>query len=82
MERGDVIVQRRSPGGACLLLRTWETKEEYTKDLKEAGAIIWTDDCFPVLRLLHPNEGVIEDASYYYAEFDCSEFITKKILRR
>jgi hypothetical protein len=70
MKEGDIIWQRRLPGGDCLLIQVYETKEEYAKELKErrpeAGEPIWSDLDFPILRVLHPSEGMIEDPSYYY----------------
>ena len=69
-EEGEIIWQQRTPGGDCLLLKVYETREEYAKELKErrpeAGDPIWSELDFPVLRVLHPSEGMIEDPSYYY----------------
>ena len=69
-KEGDIISQQRMPGGDCLLLQVYETKEEYLKEIKERRPEGvdngWADLDFPVLLVLHPLEGMIEDPSYYY----------------
>jgi hypothetical protein len=71
---GDIIWQNRMPGGECLLIEVWDTWEEYKKKLNEeipeAGDPVWGKDDFPVLRVLHPTEGLIVDPSYYYRILD------------
>ena len=73
-KRGDLIWQARLPGGECLILEIWDTWEEYKKQLNErlpdAGDPIWNDYDFPVVRVLHPSEGLIEDPSYYYEDME------------
>jgi hypothetical protein len=70
MKPGDLIWQRRMPGGECLVIEVWDTWEEYKKKLNEeiplAGDPVWSKDDFPVLRVLHPIEGLIVDPGYYY----------------
>ena len=67
---GDMIWQSRMPGGMCLLVEVWDTWEEYKKQLNKrlpnAGDPIWSKDDFPVLQVLHPTEGLIQDPGYYY----------------
>ncbi len=61
MKKGDLIVQSRMPGGECLLIRIFQNAEEY--DGKVEG---WVEHDFPLYRVLHPEEGLIDDPSYYY----------------
>ena len=72
MKVGDMIWQSRMPGGICVLIEIWHNWEEYKRQLNErlpeAGNPIWSADDFPVVRILHPTEGMIEDPSYYYEE--------------
>jgi len=67
---GDLVWQDRMPGGECLVIEVWDTWEEYKKKLNEeiplAGDPVWRPADFPVLRVLHPTEGLIVDPSYYY----------------
>ena len=73
-KRGELIWQRRKPGGDCLLVEIWHTWEAYKKQLNErlpdAGNPIWSKHDFPVLRVLHPTEGLLEDPSYYYESLE------------
>ena len=73
-EVGDIICQQRMPGGDCLLLQVYETKEDYLKELKEQRPEGvdngWSNLDFPVLRVLHHSEGMIEDPSYYYCTME------------
>jgi hypothetical protein len=70
MKVGDMIWQQRAPGGECLLVAIYESYEEYKEipnaQLNELGNPFWTESDFPVLKILHPLEGLIEDPSYYY----------------
>ena len=70
VKEGDLIWQRRMPGGVCAVLEMWDNWEEYKKQLNErlpeAGNPIWAKHDFPVYKLMHPSEGIIEDPSYYY----------------
>ena len=72
MKTGDLIWQRRMPGGECLVVEVWDTWEEYKKQLNErlptAGDPVWSKHDFPILQVLHPAEGLIQDPSYYYEE--------------
>jgi len=69
---GELIWQSRMPGGICILIEIWDDRKEYKKQLNErlpeAGDPIWGEHDFPILRILHPAEGMIEDPSYYYEE--------------
>jgi len=69
---GDMIWQKRMPGGLCILIEVWDTWEEYKKELNErlpdAGDPVWSKDDFPILRVMHPSKGLFEDPSYYYEE--------------
>jgi hypothetical protein len=63
----------RQPGGECLIIDMWNTWEEFKKKLNEerplAGDPVWSECDFPVLRILHPLEGLISaEPSYYYEE--------------
>ncbi len=82
MKSGDMIWQSRMPGGACILIEIWDTWEEYKKQLNErlpdAGDPIWNDYDFPVVRVLHPSEGLIEDPSCYYMTLDDEEKYSKR----
>ena len=60
MKPGDIIWQSRGPGGECLLVKVFFTKESYDRDC------IWIDNDWPILRVLHPVEGLIDDPPYYY----------------
>ena len=72
MKIGDLIWQRRMPGGECLLIEIWDDWKEYQKQLNGlqlpplTAQITWSEHDFPVLRVLHPTEGLITDPSYYY----------------
>jgi hypothetical protein len=66
MKPGDLIWQQRMPGGVCILVNIFYRKEEY--DIEDEEFHIWTPQCWPVIRLLHPEEGMIDDPQYYYSE--------------
>ncbi len=70
MKPGDLIWQRRMPGGECLVIEVWDDRSEYTKKLNErvhdAGECVWVAHDFPILTVLHPTEGLITDPGYYY----------------
>ena len=68
---GDIVWQNRMPGGECLVVGVWGTWEEYKGSrnilqLAEDPVSTWSKNDFPVLRVLHPTEGLIVDPSYYY----------------
>ena len=71
---GEMLWQRRNPGGECLLIEVWDTWEGYKKQLNErlpnAGDPVWSKHDFPVLQVLHPTEGLIVDPSYYYENLE------------
>jgi hypothetical protein len=82
---GDMIWQSRMPGGMCLLLEMWDDWGAYKKQLNErlpdAGDPIWNEHDFPVLQVLHPTEGVIQDPSYYYSTVDEAEKYGRRRLK-
>ena len=57
---GDMIWQSRTPGGLCLLVREFDNMHDY--DQKRG----WSHNDYPILRVWHPTEGLIDDPSYYY----------------
>jgi|TARA_R110000824_G_scaffold71001_5_gene181997 hypothetical protein len=63
MEIGDLVWQSRTPGGWCTILDIYEGPYFGKPEGAEMG---WADVDYPVLKLAHPTEGIIEDASYYY----------------
>jgi len=67
MKVGDLIWQSRLPGGVCVYLG--EVTKETTKHTKH----IWAEVDEPVLLVLHPSEGLIEDPSYYYMTLEDEE---------
>ena len=54
---GDLIWQRRLPGGLCIFLGEEEIEEGYKHD-DHRMELYYT--------VLHPSEGLIKDPSYYY----------------
>jgi hypothetical protein len=64
---GDLVWQQRYPGGACIVLDIIVMPENFP-DLDQD--FCWDDDDYPILRVLHPKEGVIEDPSYYYTTIE------------
>ena len=64
---GDLVWQQRHPGGACIVLSIIMKPSSFPELEQD---YCWDDDDFPILRLLHPNEGVIEDPSYYYTTIE------------
>ena len=67
LKTGDLVWQQRNPGGACIVL---EVVESYTNFAELTQGYCWDDDDFPILRVLHPTEGIIEDPSYYYTSIE------------
>ena len=63
LKEGDLIWQRRSPGGVCVYLGE-VTRESTTRKN------VWSELDEPVYLICHPEEGVIEDPSYYYEELE------------
>tara|TARA_R110002012_G_scaffold94771_1_gene229484 strand:+ start:4114 stop:4383 length:270 start_codon:yes stop_codon:yes gene_type:complete len=64
---GDLVWQQRNPGGVCIVLRIIDIPQRFP-DLDQDYC--WDDDDYPILRVLHPKEGVIEDPSYYYTTIE------------
>ena len=60
-EVGELIWQRRLPGGLCMLLGTEEVEEGRTHDDHRMELYY---------RVLHPTEGLILDAAYYYESIE------------
>lgn len=60
---GDIIYQCRHPGGRCLVVNVFHEKKEYDQSIRG-----WRPADYPILRILHPGEGLIDDPSYYYEE--------------
>ena len=67
---GDIIWQERMPGGTWLLIRVFETPKEY-----DGRVEFWGENDFPILRILHPDEGLIDDPSYYYTDMSGDKIV-------
>ena len=67
IKTGDLVWQQRDPGGICLVLNVFTTSVSFPELEQD---YCWDDDDYPILRVLHPNEGVIEDPSYYYTNIE------------
>jgi len=65
LQPGEVIWQRRMPGGECLIIDVFQTPEHHRGKV-DREAMFWGEVDYPVLLVLHPEEGLIEDPSYYY----------------
>ena len=65
MEVGDFVIQMRAPGGYCIILALFNSPKEYDA-IAERGEHFWADADWPIIRVLHPTEGVIDDPTYYY----------------
>lgn len=76
MKRGDLIWQSRIPGGFCTVVEVFESEESY--DESDHG---WTEYCWPIFRVVHPTEGLIDDPSYYYCTLEEQEAFEKRHLR-
>ena len=61
---GDLLWQSRQPGGWCIVLDVIEWDPEKRS---EKG---WLKVDYPIYKVAHPSEGIIEDASYYYHTVD------------
>lgn len=75
MKKGDLIWQQRQPGGACVYIG------KVTKETTKYSPAIWTENDEPVLLVLHPTEGLIEDPSYYYSTLKENDVFEKRHLR-
>jgi len=60
---GDLIWQKRKPGGVCIIVSILEVEKRY---MPKKDQCIWASADWPILRILHPKEGLIDDPSYYY----------------
>ena len=65
MKVGDLVWQDREPGGWCIILDIYDAPYFGKPEGAEMG-MGWGDMDYPVYKLLHPTEGVIEDPAYYY----------------
>lgn len=70
MNKGDIVWRRRPPARLgcrawCLVVDVWYTLEEYEEKCEELE-FYWSKSDFPVLRTLHPTEGLLVDSSYSY----------------
>ena len=54
---------------------------EVTKETSCHDTLHWTKIDEPVLLILHPTEGVIQDPSYYYSTLDEAEKYGRRRLR-
>jgi hypothetical protein len=75
LKSGDLIFQRRPPGGVCIFLGV------VTADTTKLNPPVWTEHDNPVYFILHPDEGLIEDPSYYYTTIDEQEAFERAHLR-
>lgn len=68
MKVGDFVIQMRAPGGYCIILRLFNSPKEYNGPGARCGEGVsfWADADWPIIRVLHPTEGVIDDPTYYY----------------
>ena len=57
---GDLVWQSRQPGGWCVVL---EVTEWVKRHQRREG---WLSSDYPIYKVHHPTEGIIQDASYYY----------------
>lgn len=73
MKAGDLIWQSRSPGGVCIIVAVLEEKEQ--PDIGNKQCIWTTTASWPVLRILHPSEGLVDDPGYYYEEIKSLSFM-------
>ena len=65
MNIGDLVWQDRMPGGWCTVLDIYDKPYSWLDD--DAGMSMgWGDLDYPILKVAHPTEGIIEDPSYYY----------------
>ena len=55
---GDLVWQSRQPGGWCIVVDVTEWDEDQPMG--------WLQVDYPIYKVAHPTEGIIEDASYYY----------------
>ena len=71
-EVGDMIWQSRMPGGLCLLVREFDSTHDYDQDRG------WSHHDYPILRVWHPTEGLIDDPSYYYQTIEQALNVTER----
>ena len=73
--KGGLIWQNRLPGGICIYMGI------VTKETTRHNPEFWTERDEPVYSILHPEEGLIEDTSYYYCTLEDEEKYAKVRLR-
>ena len=82
MKRGDVIWQNRQPGGYVIVVRVFDNEECYDGDPS-----IWTDHDYPLLRVLHSTEGLIDEAIRHsitkmsHIHFTATEDYRKRVIQ-
>jgi len=76
VKKGDLISQTRRPGGFCTLVEIFKSEESY--DESDHG---WTEYCWPIFRVVHPVEGLIDDPSYYYCTLEEQEAFERRHLK-
>ena len=70
---GDLVWQSRQPGGWCIVLDVTDCDEE---NRSPKG---WVQVDYPIYKVAHPTEGIIEDASYYYHTVDEHQKLINRI---
>ena len=73
--KGGLIWQSRMPGGVCIYMGI------ITKETTGWPSEYWTERDEPVYLILHPEEGLIEDPSYYYTTLEENEKYSRVRLR-
>ena len=59
MKVGDLVVMLIEPGGVCLITAI------FTKD-KWSYTNFWGEEDFPILQLVHPTLGLIEEPAEFF----------------
>ena len=72
MKIGDLVYQTRPPGGLCLIIEVYETP------IDNPSGKGWITNDYPILKVLHPTEMLIEDPSYYYKSVEDYEHILEQ----
>ena len=65
MKPGNIIFQQRSPGGICIIIKIFDNFKEYDR-----RDITWSKHDWPIIRVMHPRAGVIDDPCYYYCTIE------------
>ena len=72
---GDLLWQSRMPGGVCIFMGL------VTIETSKHDSVIWTEKDQPVYLILHPQEGLVEDPSYYYMTLEEEEKYSRRRLK-